>query len=43
LDLAPARDPAEVAALEALARVDPDSLSPREALELLFKLKERLR
>jgi DNA mismatch repair protein MutS len=43
LDLAPARDPAEVAALEALARVDPDSLSPREALDLLFKLKERLR
>jgi len=43
LDLAPARDPAEVAALEALAKVDPDSLSPRDALDLLFKLKAQLR
>jgi len=43
LDLAPARDPAEVAALEALAGVDPDSLSPRDALDLVFRLKARLR
>jgi DNA mismatch repair protein MutS len=43
LDLAAPRDPGELAALEALASVDPDSLSPREALDLLFRLKERLR
>ena len=42
LDLVPPRDPGENAALEALARVDPDSLSPREALDVLFRLKARL-
>jgi DNA mismatch repair protein MutS len=37
---APAADPAppESAALEALRAVDPNSLSPREALDLLFRL-----
>jgi DNA mismatch repair protein MutS len=43
LDLVPARDPGELAALEALAKVDPDMLSPREALDLLFRLKDQLR
>ena len=43
LDLVPARDGAEVAALETLARIDPDSLSPREALALVFRLREQLR
>jgi len=43
LDLAPARDPGESAALEGLAAADPDSLSPREALDLLFRLKDKLR
>jgi DNA mismatch repair ATPase MutS len=28
--------------LEQLAAVDPDSLTPREALALLYELKERL-
>jgi len=43
LDLAPPRDPAEQAVLGDLALVDPESLSPREALAVLFDLKERLR
>jgi DNA mismatch repair protein MutS len=43
LDLAPAQDPAEAAILAELARLDPDALSPREALSLLFSLQERLR
>jgi hypothetical protein len=33
-------DPAEAAALDGL---DPDTLSPRDALTLLFRLKETLR
>jgi DNA mismatch repair protein MutS len=32
--------PAESAVLEALRAIDPDSLSPREALELLYRLKQ---
>ncbi|MEX2642852.1 MAG: DNA mismatch repair protein MutS, partial [Acetobacterales bacterium] len=36
---APARPPA----LEALEQVDPDALSPREALELVYRLRELLR
>jgi DNA mismatch repair protein MutS len=31
--------PQESAALEALRKIDPNSVSPREALELLFRLK----
>jgi DNA mismatch repair protein MutS len=40
LDLAP--PPAPHPMLEQLAAVDPDSLTPREALALLYELKERL-
>lgn len=36
---APALDPAEVAALAALKDVDPDDLSPRGALDALYRLK----
>src|SRR5512139_2669129 len=43
LDLAPAPDPTEAAVLAEIAQLDPESLSPREALSVLFKLKERLR
>jgi DNA mismatch repair protein MutS len=47
LDLAPppdpARDPARDALLAQLAAADPDAMSPRAALDLLFELKERLR
>ena len=32
--------PADSAALEALRKIDPNSLSPREALELLYRLKQ---
>jgi DNA mismatch repair protein MutS len=35
-------NPAEEATLQELRGVDPDGLSPREALEILFKLKETL-
>jgi DNA mismatch repair protein MutS len=35
----PEAPPAESAALEALRKIDPNSVSPREALELLFRLK----
>jgi len=40
LDLAPATRPQE--ALELLAATDPDRLTPREALELLYTLKSKL-
>ena len=43
LDLAPPADPAEAAALAELRSVDPDSLSPREALALVFRLRDGLR
>jgi DNA mismatch repair protein MutS len=43
LDLTPAPDPAEASIRAELAGLDPDSLSPREALSVLFSLKERLR
>ncbi len=47
LDLAPPpdpdRDPGRDALLAQLAAADPDAMSPRAALELLFDLKERLR
>ena len=43
LALAPSMDPAEARILDELARLDPDSLSPREALSVLFSLNERLR
>jgi len=43
LDLAPAPDPTETAVLAELAGLDPDALSPRDALSALFKLKEQLR
>lgn len=42
LDLAPPRDPAESAIMTTLAGVDPDSLSPREALDLIFRLRSML-
>ena len=43
LDLAPQVDPAESAAVAELRSVDPDALTPREALALLFRLRDRLR
>jgi DNA mismatch repair protein MutS len=43
LELVPPRDPADQAVLADLAQLDPDGLSPREALTVLFSLKERLR
>jgi len=43
LALAPSMDPAEARILDELARLDPDSLSPREALSVLFSLNERLK
>jgi DNA mismatch repair protein MutS len=43
LDLAPAPDPTETAVLAEIAGLDPDTLSPREALSILFSLKEKLR
>ena len=43
LDLAPPADPVHAAVVEALAAADPDGMSPRAALELLFELRERLR
>jgi DNA mismatch repair protein MutS len=36
-------DPVESAVLAELAALDPDGMSPREALERLFRLKDRLR
>jgi len=42
LELAPPPDPAEAAALAALRSMDPDALSPRDALSALFNLKETL-
>ncbi len=36
-------DPLAVELLEALTQVDPDALSPREALETLYSLKKRIR
>jgi DNA mismatch repair protein MutS len=38
----PQRDDAMVALLEALAALHPDEMSPRDALEALYALKERL-
>jgi DNA mismatch repair protein MutS len=43
LDLPPPADPVEAAVLAELGEVDPNSLSPRDALALLFRLKETLR
>ena len=40
LDLAPPTRPNE--ALELLAETDPDRLTPREALQLLYELKSKL-
>jgi DNA mismatch repair protein MutS len=42
LDLAPAAEPLEAAILTELGSLDPDSLSPRDALAILFRLKEQL-
>jgi DNA mismatch repair protein MutS len=42
LDLPSPVDPAEAAALAELGALDPDGLSPRDALVALFKLKEIL-
>jgi DNA mismatch repair protein MutS len=39
----PGRVPGRDALLAQLAAADPDAMSPRAALELLFDLKERLR
>jgi DNA mismatch repair protein MutS len=41
--LAPAPDASESAVLSEIARIDPEGLSPRDALSVLFDLKERLR
>ncbi|NJD31598.1 MAG: DNA mismatch repair protein MutS [Gammaproteobacteria bacterium] len=43
LDLAAPADAAEAAAIADLREIDPDDLSPREALAILFALKSRLR
>jgi len=42
LDLAPAPEPIEAAILDELGGLDPDSLSPRDALTILFAVRERL-
>ena len=42
LDLIPPPEPIEAAVLAELGDLDPDSLSPRDALAILFALKERL-
>ncbi|HYC48784.1 MAG TPA: DNA mismatch repair protein MutS [Burkholderiales bacterium] len=39
---APAQEPAANAALELLRATDPDALAPREALELLYRLRQKL-
>jgi len=39
----PAPDPAEAAVLAELSQLDPNELSPRDALSVLFSLQERLR
>jgi DNA mismatch repair protein MutS len=41
--LAPPADPADTALREALDRVDPEALSPRDALDLVFRLKDLLK
>jgi DNA mismatch repair protein MutS len=38
-DLAPTLTPAEAQALDLLAAIDPDALTPREALDALYRLK----
>jgi len=43
LELAPPPDPVAAEIAAALDSIDPDGMSPREALELVFKLKERVR
>jgi DNA mismatch repair protein MutS len=43
LDLAPAPDPAEAEVVAAIERLDPDALSPREALAFLFEIRAQLR
>jgi DNA mismatch repair protein MutS len=43
LELPPPVDAAEAAAVTELRDIDPDGLSPREALAVLFRLKESLR
>jgi len=43
LDLVAPPDPAESAVLAELAALDPDGMSPREALERLFRLKDLVR
>jgi DNA mismatch repair protein MutS len=42
LAFGPAASAAELAVVAELAALDPDSMSPRDALEALFRLKERL-
>ena len=39
---APAAPPAEHAVFKRLREIDPDSLTPREALELLYQLRKQL-
>jgi DNA mismatch repair protein MutS len=43
LDLVPAPDPAHASVLAELSRLDPNELSPRDALSMLFSLKDRLK
>ena len=42
LDLVPPQDPGEAAVLAELAALDPDDLTPRAALEMLFRLRRSL-
>jgi DNA mismatch repair protein MutS len=43
LDLAPAPDPAESEVVAAIERLDPDAITPREALAFLFEIRAQLR
>jgi DNA mismatch repair protein MutS len=43
LDLTPPQDPAAETVVEELERLDADGLSPRDALALIFSLKDKLR
>ena len=43
LDLTPPQDPAAETVVEELQRLDTDGLSPRDALALIFSLKDKLR
>lgn len=41
-DVQPVEDPATLAVMQALADIDPDALTPRQALDALYQLKQQL-